>query len=62
MTDIKIAKTSVSRIAVTADVAADMVTTLLIALASIIWRNFDDTAAGVFRQPLFMLQLSIARP
>jgi hypothetical protein len=34
-TDLKIAKTSVSRIAVTVGVAADMVTTLLIALDNI---------------------------
>uniref|UniRef100_A0ACD5T7G8 Uncharacterized protein n=1 Tax=Avena sativa TaxID=4498 RepID=A0ACD5T7G8_AVESA len=53
-TDLKIAKTNVGRLAVGAGITSDLVTTLLIALGSMVWRDSDadGTAAGVFRQPV----------
>ncbi|CAN6243117.1 unnamed protein product [Urochloa humidicola] len=61
-TDLKIAKTAVGRLAVGAGLASDMVTTMLIAVGSMIWRDAgadNDAAAGgggetssVFLQPV----------
>ncbi|CAO2044617.1 unnamed protein product [Urochloa humidicola] len=61
-TDLKIAKTAVGRLAVGAGLASDMVTTMLIAVGSMIWRDAgadaDGAAAGggetssVFLQPV----------
>lgn len=50
-TDLKIAKTAVGRLAVGAGVASDMVTTLLIALGSMIWRD-SGTDGAAFSQPV----------
>ncbi|KAG8092790.1 hypothetical protein GUJ93_ZPchr0012g19074 [Zizania palustris] len=52
-TDLKIAKTAVGRLAVGAGQATDMVTTLLIALGSMIWRDAgtDDDATAALAQP-----------
>ncbi|VAI11934.1 unnamed protein product [Triticum turgidum subsp. durum] len=48
---ILIAKTNVGRLAVGAGITSDMVTTLLIALGSMIWRDSDADAAAPFAQP-----------
>ncbi|KAF0914456.1 hypothetical protein E2562_028940 [Oryza meyeriana var. granulata] len=51
-TDLKIAKTAVGRLAVGAGLASDMLTTLLIALGSIIWRDTGtEEAASPLAQP-----------
>ncbi|CAN6247121.1 unnamed protein product [Urochloa humidicola] len=56
-TDLKIAKTAVGRLAVGAGLASDMVTTMLIAVGSMIWRDAGAAAGGgetssVFLQPV----------
>nr|ACO87678.1 cation/proton exchanger [Brachypodium sylvaticum] len=54
-TDLKIAKTNVGRLAVGAGVTSDMVTTLLIALGSMVWRDGDAdavTSSADLAQPL----------
>ncbi|KAL6847479.1 hypothetical protein ACP4OV_023332 [Aristida adscensionis] len=45
-TDLKIAKTAVGRLAVGAGMASDMVTTMLIAVGSMIWRDDGDGDGG----------------
>ncbi|KAI4992680.1 hypothetical protein ZWY2020_060045 [Hordeum vulgare] len=50
-TDLKIAKTNVGRLAVGAGLTSDMLTTLLIALGSMIWRDSDADADAPFAQP-----------
>ncbi|KQJ85581.1 cation/H(+) antiporter 28 [Brachypodium distachyon] len=54
-TDLKIAKTNVGRLAVGAGVTSDMVTTLLIALGSMVWRDGDAdavTSSAYLAQPV----------
>ncbi|CAL5023892.1 unnamed protein product [Urochloa decumbens] len=59
-TDLKIAKTAVGRLAVGAGLASDMVTTMLIAVGSMIWRDAgadSDAAAGESSSsPVFLMQ------
>ncbi|KAF7069779.1 hypothetical protein CFC21_075360 [Triticum aestivum] len=51
-TDLKIAKTNVGRLAVGAGITSDMLTTLLIALGTMVWRDSDaDADAAPFAQP-----------
>uniref|UniRef100_A0A0E0MQ48 Uncharacterized protein n=1 Tax=Oryza punctata TaxID=4537 RepID=A0A0E0MQ48_ORYPU len=51
-TDLKIAKTAVGRLAVGAGIASDMLTTMLIALGTMIWRDTGtEEAASPFAQP-----------
>ncbi|KAF8655907.1 hypothetical protein HU200_060861 [Digitaria exilis] len=54
-TDLKIAKTAVGRLAVGAGLASDMVTTMLIAVGSMIWRD-----AGVVDSPIVQPVLTAA--
>ncbi|TVU48763.1 hypothetical protein EJB05_00035 [Eragrostis curvula] len=53
-TDLKIAKTAVGRLAVGAGVASDMVTTMLIAVGSMVWRDAgaDGGSASPVMQPV----------
>lgn len=51
-TDLKIAKTAVGRLAVGAGIASDMLTTMLIAIGSMIWRDTGtEGAASPLAQP-----------
>ncbi|KAK3140358.1 hypothetical protein QOZ80_5AG0399810 [Eleusine coracana subsp. coracana] len=51
-TDLKIAKTAVGRLAVGAGVASDMVTTMLVAVGSMIWRDAGGEGSSAMQQPV----------
>uniref|UniRef100_A0A0D9Y1X0 Uncharacterized protein n=1 Tax=Leersia perrieri TaxID=77586 RepID=A0A0D9Y1X0_9ORYZ len=62
-TDLKIAKTAVGRLAVGAGLASDMLTTLLISLGSMVWRDAgteDDSSSLLARPALMAAVLAVA--